>query len=288
VSDGPLAARLGPGDLTPEGLAELCAAAFPAERLSADDLATCCFGPGGEVLGDASGAIAWVRKDFDGVAVAWILLLAVRPDRRRRGLARDLVDTVVERCRDTGVHEIHTGNCAPRYVWPGVDLSLTEALACFQDLGFEPYDHGLNMLLPTAYRAALPTGISVERETGDGALELARREFPQWEDEVARGIAKGTTFAARDPAGRTIAFGAHSVNRATWIGPMATDPNRRHGGTGHAVLAALAADIGSSFGVTAAEIGWVAPVPFYAKAGAVAHRAFRIHRLRLEPGTRAL
>ncbi len=62
------------------------------------------------------------------------------------------------------------------------------------------------------------------------------------------------------------------MNRATWIGPMATDPDRRHGGTGHAVLAALAADIGASCVVESAEIAWVAPVPFYAKAGAVAHR----------------
>ncbi len=188
----------------------------------------------------------------------------------------------MQECRAAGVREIHTGNCAPRYVWPGVDLSQTEALACFQDLGFEAYDHGLNMLLPTTYRAAPPDGVSVERETGDGALELARQEFPHWEDEVARGIAKGTTFVARDANGAAIAFGAHSVNRATWIGPMATDPSRRHGGTGHAILAALASDIGESHGVAGAEIAWVAPVPFYAKAGAVAHRAFRMHRLRLD------
>jgi len=62
---------------------------------------------------------------------------------------------------------------------------------------------------------------------------------------------------------------------------MATDPNRRHGGTGHAILGALAEDIARTFGVPMAEIAWVAPVPFYAKAGAVAHRAFRIHRLRI-------
>jgi mycothiol synthase len=267
--------------VTPGELAEVCTAALPGEQLTPEDLATCCGAPGTEILGDEDGAVAWVRKDFDGVGVAWILLLAVRPERRRTGIARGLVDAVVGECRAAGVREVHTGNCAPRYVWPGVDLSQTEALACFQDLGFEAYDHGLNMLLPTAYRAAPPPGVSVERETGDDAIDLARREFPQWEDEITRGIEHGTTFAARDTEGRTIAFGAHSVNRATWIGPMATDPSRRHGGTGHAILAALAADIGSSYGVDAAEIAWVAPVPFYAKAGAVAHRAFRMHRLRL-------
>ena len=60
---------------------------------------------------------------------------------------------------------------------------------------------------------------------------------------------------------------------------MATDPNMRHAGTGHALLGALAEDIEARYGVDTAEIAWVAPVPFYAKAGAVAHRAFRVHKL---------
>ncbi|MCJ7671536.1 MAG: GNAT family N-acetyltransferase [Acidimicrobiia bacterium] len=269
--------------MNPGDLADLCASALPTEGLTPDDLAAGCFGPDTEVLGDRDGAIAWLRRDFDGVGIAWILLAAVPPERRRHGVGRTLVDEVVTRCRAAGVREVHTGNCAPRYVWPGVDLSQTPALAFFQDLGFEAYDHGLNMVLPTTYRAAPPAGITIEREATDGAVDLARRVFPNWEDEVARGVECGTTFAARDPAGATIAFGAHSVNRHTWIGPMATDPSRRHAGTGRAILAALAADIEATFGVPMAEIAWVAPVSFYAKAGAVAHRAFRMHRLRLDP-----
>ena len=270
-------------DLTPDELAALCASALPVEGLTAGDLEACCFGPGAEVIGDRDGAIAWLRRDFGGVGVGWILLAAVPPERRRRGVGRALVEEVATRCRAAGVSEIHTGNCAPRYVWPGVDLAQTSALAFFQDLGFESYDHALNMVLRTTYRAAPPPGITVERETGDGAIGLARREFPNWEDEIARGIERGTAFAARDASGETIAFGAHSVNRQSWIGPMATDPNRRHRGTGHAVLAALAEDIATSIGVLVAEIAWVAPVSFYAKAGAIAHRAFRMHRLRIEP-----
>ena len=268
-------------DLTPDELAALCASALPSEGLTAEDLETCCFGPGAEVIGGDDGAISWLQRDFGGIGIAWILLAAVPPEHRRRGIGRALVDEMIVRCRAAGVREIHTGNCAPRYVWPGVDLAQTAALAFFQDLGFEAYDHGLNMALPTAYRAAPPSGITVERETGGGAIDLARREFPNWEDEITRGIERGTAFAARAASGETIAFGAHSVNRHTWIGPMATDPNRRHGGTGHAILGALAEDIARTFGVPMAEIAWVAPVPFYAKAGAVAHRAFRIHRLRI-------
>ncbi len=267
--------------MTPEQLAALCAAALPGEGLTTDDIATCCLGPGSEVIGDEHGAVAFVIRDFPDyqLKVAWLLLLAVAPDEQRRGRGRALVAQVVDRCRADGVRELHTGNAAPRYVWPGVDLANTAALAFFQVLGFEAYDHGLNMLLPTSFRAPVPSGITIERETGNGATALAGQQFPNWEDEVARGVERGTTFAARDVGGATIAFACHSVNRHAWIGPMATDATRRHAGTGHALLGTLAADIAARYGVEAAEISWVAPVPFYAKAGAVAYRAFRTHKL---------
>jgi GNAT superfamily N-acetyltransferase len=262
-------------------VAALCAAAMPQEQLTADDVLTCCYGPDSQVIGDPDAAAAWLWRDFGGVKVAWLLLIAVAPELQRNGRGRALVDEIAGRCRELGVTELHTGNCAPRYLWPGVDLSATAALAFFQELGFEAYDHGLNMLLPTTFAAPAPAGITIECEQGDGAVMLARREFPHWEDEIARGVARGTTFAARDSGGETVAFGAHSVNRRTWIGPMATDPGRRHAGTGHAILAALATDILATHGTPHAEIAWVAPVPFYAKAGATAHRSFRMHRLRV-------
>lgn len=268
-------------EVTPEQLHALCEVALPHDALGVEDLRESCFGPGAEALGGPDGAIVWTYRQFGTFRTAWILLLAVAPARRREGIGRALVEEVVARARAAGAGEVHTGNCAPRYVWPGVDLSSTAALAFFQQLGFEAYDHGLNMSLPTSYRVGPPPGVSIERETGDGAVELARREFPHWEDEIARGARRGTTFAARDTSGVTIGFGAHSVNRRAWIGPMATDPHRRRCGVGHAILGALAEDIATTWGDPHAEIAWVAPIPFYAKAGAIASRAFRMHRLRI-------
>ncbi len=273
-------------------LAELCASALPDEDLTAEDLETCCFGPGAEIVAadDGAAAVVYVVREFDhaggpgsSVKVAWLLLVVVAPGARRTGQARALVGKVVEWCQDDGVVELHTGNAAPRYLWAGVDLSNAAALAFFQDLGFEPYDHALNMRLPTSFRAPVPPGVEIVREDGDGAAALARRAFPNWEDEVRRGTDRGTAFAARDATGATIAFACHSVNRHAWIGPMATDPARRHAGTGHALLGALTADIEATYGVTHAEISWVAPIGFYAHAGATAHRAFRMHRLPLTP-----
>jgi GNAT superfamily N-acetyltransferase len=272
-------------DVTPDDLAGLCAAALPHEDLTAADLEACCSGPGTRTVADDAGpdagAAVYIVREFPeyDFKAAWLLLLAVPPERQGRGAGRALVERVLDDCRREGVAQLHTGNAAPRYVWPGVDLANTAALAFFQTLGFEPYDHALNMLLPTTFRAPTPVGVVIERETGPGAADFARREFPHWEDEVARGVECGGTFAARDASdGTTLAFACHSVNRHTWIGPMATDPARRSAGTGHALLAALAEDIEVRFATPHAEISWVAPIPFYAKAGAVAHRAFRIHR----------
>jgi ribosomal protein S18 acetylase RimI-like enzyme len=62
---------------------------------------------------------------------------------------------------------------------------------------------------------------------------------------------------------------------------MATDPARQRRGVGNAVLAALCADLGDAHGVERAEISWVGPVGFYAKAGAHVGRVFRLARLPL-------
>jgi len=68
--------------------------------------------------------------------------------------------------------------------------------------------------------------------------------------------------------------GCHSVSRAGWVGPMATDPAWRGRGVGSAALGAICADLMAA-GATSAEICWVGPVRFYAAAGATVSRAFR-------------
>jgi hypothetical protein len=72
-----------------------------------------------------------------------------------------------------------------------------------------------------------------------------------------------------------VGFACHSVNRAGWIGPMATDPRWGRGGIGASLLSALCQDLMIA-GRRDAEIAWVGPVGFYAKtAGAAVSRVFR-------------
>ncbi len=174
---------------------------------------------------------------------------------------------------------MHLGTAIPRYVWPGVDFRFTAALALFEATGFEPYGAACNMAIPTSFRADSPAGVVVEREHGEGAAALASRCFPHWLDEVERAVAAGTCYAAR-AGGHTIGFACHSVNRTGWIGPMATDPERQRGGVGRALLGAVCASLAAA-GHAEADIAWVGPIGFYAKAGAVVSRVFRNAKLTL-------
>ncbi len=263
----------------PTALARLVAAALPDEHLTASDLETCCFGPDTEVLGDATAAAVLLLRRFGDSAYASLLLLAVHPDAQRHGRGRDLVHEAAARARASGAADLHLGAAIPRYVWPGVDFAHTAALALFEAEGFEPYGAACNMGIATSFRAAAPDGVVVEREQTAGAADLARREYPAWVDEVERGVAAGGCFAAR-AGSTTIGFACHSVNRHGWIGPMATDPQRKHGGVGNALLAAVCADL-EARGETVGDIAWVGPVGFYAKAGARVSRVFRNARLTL-------
>jgi mycothiol synthase len=260
--------------VTPATLAALCDRAMPDERLTADELAHVCFGEGDEVLGDDDGAIAYTLRQFGEHRAMWILLVAVDPSRRRKGLGSALVRAALEVARARGAGSAHLGDAVPRYLWPGVELTNTRAGMLFESLGFERGLVGINMSIPSSFRTAAPTGVTVERESGTGAVDFAARHYPHWIDELQVAIARGTAFAARTDAGDTIGFGCHSCNRAAWIGPMATDPTRQHGGVGAAVLAAVCRDLQAQ-GRPTGEIAWVSNLRFYGKCGGTVSRVFQ-------------
>jgi mycothiol synthase len=244
--------------LAPDELTRLVSAALPDEGLTAADLERCCYGPDTEILGSADAAAVLTVKGSGRLAAAWLVLLVVHPDHRRRGRGRALVAESAARARAAGAVDIHLGTAIPRYLWPGVDFRFTAALALFEATGFVPYGAACNMAIPTTFRADSPAGVVVEREDGEGAAALASRCFPHWLDEVERSAAAGTCYAAR-AGGDTIGFACHSVNRADWIGPMATDPERQRAGLGRALLGAACASL-SEAGHAEADIAWVGPL----------------------------
>src|SRR5262249_637196 len=153
-----------------------------------------------------------------------LVLTVVHPDHQARGLGKELVQAVCDRARGAGARDVLLASAIPRYLWPGVDTANTRAGMLLESPGFEREWVGINMAIPTSSRRSPPDGITVEAETGDGAHDFAADAFPHWVPELDRAVELGTAVAARDEAGRTVGFACHSVNRAGWIGPMATDP----------------------------------------------------------------
>jgi GNAT superfamily N-acetyltransferase len=270
--------------VTPDELAALCAAAMPEERLTARELEYLCCGvnePGepDEHFGDEHGAAVMQLQRFGEHVAAWLVLVAVHPDRQSRGLGKDLVSAVLERARAAGAQDVLLASAIPRYLWPGVDTANTRVGMLLETMGFERDWVGINMAIDTGFRRPPPTGVVIERETGIGAHDFAAGAFPHWVPELDRAVGLGTAFAAR-AGDRTIGFACHSVNRAGWIGPMATDPVQQHGGVGSALLAALCADL-QTRSIATGEVSWVSNLRFYGKCGARVSRVFLGGRKRL-------
>jgi predicted N-acetyltransferase YhbS len=264
--------------VNPEVLAALCEAAMPEERLTAAELEYLCCGANesgdrDEIIGDERGVAVLQLQRFGEHVAAWLVLTVVHPDHQARGLGKELIDAGCDRARAAGARDVLLASAIPRYIWPGVDIANTRAGMLLESLGFEREWVGINMTIPTSFRRPPPSGITVERETGDDAHGFAAEAFPHWVPELDRAVGLGTAVAARDDRGRTVGFACHSVNRAAWIGPMATDPTLQHGGVGSAVLGALCADL-EARGAGSGEISWVSNLRFYGKCGARVSRVF--------------
>jgi len=258
---------------------------MPEEQLTLDELTYLCFGasPAGapdEIFGDERGVAVMQTQTFGEHVAAWLVLVAIRPDCQSTGRGKELVGAVVDRAREICAQDLLLASAIPRYLWPGVDTANTRAGMLLETLGFERDWVGTNMTIDSAFRRTPPAGVLVERETGSGAHDFAATAFPYWVPELDRSVGLGTAFAARDAGGRTIGFACHSVNRAGWIGPMATDPTLQHGGVGSAVLAAVCADLEAG-GMATGEISWVSNLRFYGKCGARVSRVFLGGRLKL-------
>ena len=260
--------------VAPARLAELLAATLPAEELSADELsATLYDDPDGAVLGDDDGAVGVaVRGD-----VGFVTVVVVDPTVQRQGLGRSLLELAHSWLRDRGVGVVHTGASAPRYLWPGVDVEAhAGAVALFESAGYAPVTTTHNHRCPTAYLSPPPAGVEIRRVgagDADALLRFAASDFPAWVDEVSRALPHGCCHGAFEASGSAVGFACHSVNRAGWIGPMATSERVRGSGVGSALLAAVCRDLHAAE-LDEAEIAWVGPDAFYEKAGARLSRRF--------------
>lgn len=280
-------------------LVALCALAMGDEVWSADDLEGVVFPPdapdaadhpggSGEAPlvrsvdtatlvdrgddGGLRGAVSVSVTEVAGMRSAHLQLLVVHPARRRRGVAAGLVAAAERWAAAHGSTTLTVGAGAPFYLFTGVDARWTEALCCFEALGYERVGAELDLVCPTvvARRERPRDAVTVEHVADeDDAATLAswvERAYPHWAAEFARGARAGTVVLARTVAtGELIGAAAHSVSRFGVVGPVAVSQAHQGAGVGAELMSAVLADL-SVAGLRTAEIAWTSTVRFYARA----------------------
>ncbi|MFG3421965.1 GNAT family N-acetyltransferase [Micromonospora sp. NPDC049460] len=223
-------------------------------------------------------------------------LVVVHPDHRRRGVGRALLSSAERTLAGLGAAEVLLAGNPPYYAWPGIDVRYTPAVCAALALGYRQDRTAWNMTADLSYddSPALRSteaaearlagrGVSVRRaEPADlpALAEFARATFGgAWDAELAGSVGRegaGCHLAERD--GEVLGFAAYGSSRPSWFGPMGTAPAAEGSGIGGVLLRRCLRDQRAA-GVTAAQIGWVGPVPFYSgSAGARIERVFFLYR----------
>ncbi|HEX5540510.1 MAG TPA: GNAT family N-acetyltransferase [Micromonospora sp.] len=246
----------------------------------------------GAVVGAALGSLS-----HNDPAVGHIDLLAVLPRARRRGVGRALLARSESALAGLGAGEVRLAGNAPCYVWPGIDVRYTPAICTALSSGYEHYRTAWNMTVDLSHDAApavLDTVTAEQRLAAreivvrradpddlDSVMAFARANFGgAWDGEVAHSIGRtgaGCHLAVRSN-GELLGFAAYGSSRPSWFGPMGTAAAAQGLGIGGVLLRRCLRDQWAA-GHERVQIGWVGPVPFYAKnVGARIERVFFLYR----------
>lgn len=219
--------------------------------------------------------------------LAYVKLMAVAPEHRRRGVGRRLLADLEARLAESGAACCRFAESAPNYLTPGLDRRNETMLAFLLAAGYVRFGETYNQRVPLANqsfeRAAgrdAATGVAIHRATvndRDGLAILLAAHWPSWQAEVDRALANDppSLFLATDES-TVIAFSAYDANNVGtgWFGPMGTAPSVRGRGIGRLLLHNCLADIQDQ-GLEEATIPWVGPLEFYEQhAGARLSRTF--------------
>ncbi len=235
----------------------------------------------GELVGFVIGAMRWDQ--------GWIKALVVRPDRQRQGVGSELLRIMEDHFFSQGVSQVTFGWAPLSYFTPGVDVRFTAAIVFLERHGYgtermSRFNMDVSLTgrdFDTAgiERQLADSGIIVERGRPEDAKvvgQLAEAEgFAMWRDESVQAYQNVpvSSFVARQD-GKICGFAIHSVSGPGEFGPMLTMASLRGQGIGAVLLKNCLTDL-QRRGYRRAEIIWVGPISFYAKAvGAHVGRIF--------------
>ena len=240
---------------------------------------------GGELIGFAFASIPPMSTPATGHIDAW----AVHPVARLRGVGGALLTEVEKRLSNAGCRWVLMGGTTWFYAWPGIDLAYTAALVAAERAGFtrESLVHNMDVDLTTWIPAAPTAGAPVRRarRSDHPALhDLIGAHFqPVWQHEVDLALERPRpTLHVAERDHRIIGFAAYGIYQPDLFGPLGTDPAQRGAGVGLALLHACLHDMAAT-GLPVAQIGWIGPARFYARAaGARIGRSFAVFRKTLD------
>jgi len=232
-----------------------------------------------------------------------IMLLAVAPERQRRGIGSALLAAGVARLREGGAVDVQLGGGAGSYFWPGVPRNLPAAIGFFAARGWTYEYDAADMAQdlrdyttpPYVWERAARAGVALRVATADDLPALRAFEethFPRWAAGLCARPPQDADeiVLAADAAGRIVgtAF-MHSPGRdgVPWplllgpaggaFGAVGVAPDMRERGIGLA-LSALASETLRARGTRLCHVGWVWSVAWYAKLGYRVWREFAMSR----------
>ncbi|MGC9358872.1 MAG: GNAT family N-acetyltransferase [Anaerolineae bacterium] len=225
----------------------------------------------------------------EGQAV--VQLFGVIPEHRREGIGTRLLTELEARARDRGITRIQVTGVPGGYFYPGVPLDATPAICLLERCGYRTdrtcrVDMDVDLTtadLNTSARveALAGQGVQVRRATRSEVPAVARfaeQHFSRaWGIEVQGAVAADADepplFAAWHQ-GEVVSFAVYDTLGHARFGPTGTRPDMRQRGIGTVLLKLCLASMRSR-GDLHAQIIWVGPIGFYARAvNARIHRAY--------------
>ena len=255
-----------------DALAALCARAL-TDPPTADELARALLvDPTVRVLGDPG--VGVIACALDG-EIGSIRLIAVDRPARRRGIGRALLHEAETHLRTAGATSFRVGGDAPRYLWPGVDVTDLGLLALLEAAGYVRGEVALNLEVPLSTLPPAPDEPPALVPTAE-VVAWCRTHWSHWEVEFVAAAERGGLTAALDDRG-IAGLCARDVLRDGWIGPVASRPDLVGRGAGRAPLLHALHALRAA-GRTRAEIGWAGPLRPYLAVGARPGRTFVVLR----------